>query len=214
MRTVPDIVLVTALYPPAVGGSAVLFENLYRRLSGVQVTVLTDARAGADDDTSGGPRIVRHRVATPYWGVADPRGWAHHLRLARCIRQVARSRSAIVHCGRTLPEGVAAWIARQGGGPDYAVWTHGEEMLFGSRSHELAWLLRRIDAGARIALANSRSTARMLEEFGLPAGKIRVVYPGVDAARFRPDVDAAAIRRRFAPEGGVLLVSVGRLQRR
>jgi phosphatidylinositol alpha-1,6-mannosyltransferase len=54
----------------------------------------------------------------------------------------------------------------------------------------------------------------MLEEFGVPRDKIHVVYPGVDPHRFHPRIDGSDIRRRFAPNGEILILSVGRLQRR
>ena len=75
-------------------------------------------------------------------------------------------------------------------------------------------LVRRVCLGASANLANSRNTARMIEELGVPASRIHVVYPGVDVQRFRPEVDGSALRARYAPAGGVVLLSVGRLQRR
>src|SRR5262245_21918486 len=61
------IVLLTELYPPAVGGSAVLFHGIYSRLDDADVTVVTPP-------------------ATSRWGVIDPRGLAGHLRVAAGLR--------------------------------------------------------------------------------------------------------------------------------
>jgi hypothetical protein len=53
------ILLFSVLFPPAIGGSAVLFENIYSRLAGVQVRVLTDEVVSrADDDRRGNLEIV------------------------------------------------------------------------------------------------------------------------------------------------------------
>jgi phosphatidylinositol alpha-1,6-mannosyltransferase len=54
----------------------------------------------------------------------------------------------------------------------------------------------------------------MLETFGVPLRKIAVVHPGVDPSRFRPGLHGLAVRRRFAADDEILLLSVGRLQRR
>jgi phosphatidylinositol alpha-1,6-mannosyltransferase len=40
------------------------------------------------------------------------------------------------------------------------------------------------------------------------------VYPGVDARRFSPEADDGSLRLALAPRGELLLLSVGRLQRR
>ena len=48
----------------------------------------------------------------------------------------------------------------------------------------------------------------------MDAGRIRVAYPGVDATRFHPGVDGTAIRDRHVREGELMLLTVGRLQRR
>jgi phosphatidylinositol alpha-1,6-mannosyltransferase len=82
-------------------------------------------------------------------------------------------------------------------------------------SREFTFMTRRICLDAAANIANSHSTARMLESLGVPPARIHVVHPGVDVARFRPDIDGSAIRARFAPDPATLvLLSVGRLQRR
>jgi phosphatidylinositol alpha-1,6-mannosyltransferase len=54
----------------------------------------------------------------------------------------------------------------------------------------------------------------MLERLGVRQSRISVVYPAVDATRFRPDIDGFPVRARYAGANDVLLLSVGRLQRR
>jgi phosphatidyl-myo-inositol dimannoside synthase len=209
--------LVTELFPPAVGGSAVLFHGIYSRLTATDVTVLTDERvsaaAGQVDPFPTG-RIVRGALATADWGVVHRSARRHHRAVSRQIRQLMPRGAGLAHAARALPEGIAALIARVLGGPDYVCWAHGEDLATASWSRELTWLTRAVYAGAWAALANSENTARMLETLGVPPRKITVVYPAVDATRFRPDVDGSAVRRRYAGPGDVLLLSVGRLQRR
>src|SRR5262245_21873011 len=108
----PAAVVLTELYPPAVGGSAVLFQGVYARWSDVDVAVITDRVPGAAPTKAAeGPQIVWKRVGTPYCGVLHPKGLLHYLRLAAALRAIASPRRALVHCGRALPEGCAARLA-------------------------------------------------------------------------------------------------------
>jgi phosphatidyl-myo-inositol dimannoside synthase len=210
-----SVLLVTELYPPAVGGSAVLLGNIYPRIAATPLTVLTDDRVDGEKD--GGPvRIVRRRLRTPHWGLGDPRGLARHLRSAFTIRRMAAQMSPapIVHCGRILPEGAAARLARLGGGPRFVCWTHGEDLAFMSKSRDLTATMRWVLRGAEAVIANSANTQAYLSRLGFPEDRIAVVHPGVDGARFRPDVSGVDIRARHGLEGAFVVLSVGRLQAR
>jgi phosphatidylinositol alpha-1,6-mannosyltransferase len=209
----PDVLLVSQFFPPAIGGSASLLANVYSRL-GRPVRVLTDAGSSPSPDGPSGALDVRHaKLATPHWGLAHPAGLLRHARTAALLRRLARPRAA-VHCARVLPEGVAACLARCAGGPPYVCWSHGEDLATAGTSRELTLVTRLVLRGAACALANSANTAALLERFGVPRGEVRVAYPGVDPQRFRPDVDGNPVRRRLGAERDLLLLSVGRLQRR
>lgn len=209
-----QVLLLTELFPPAIGGSAVLFDGIYSRLDGLDVSVVADGPDGSPPIvTEGRPRILRRPVATSRWGVLDLRGLRHHLRVARLVTSLADRHTAIVHCGRALPEGTAAMFARLMGGPPYLCWAHGEELTALS-SRELALLTKAVYRRAAAALANSENTASLLQSLGVPRAKIHVVHPAVDAVRFNPTVDGRAVRARYACDGDIMLLSVGRLQRR
>lgn len=208
-----DVILVSEHFPPAIGGSAVLFGGIYSRLPEHRVTVLTDSGGAASGPAAVGHHleVVRRPLASSEWGVLHPSGLRHHLRVAAAIREVAEGRDAIVHCGRALPEGAAAWLARRAGGPRYVCWAHGEDLSTAATSRELRFMTSRILRGASMTLANSRHTASMLARFGVPPDSVRVVYPGVDGTRFHPGVDGRAVRA-IAGAGETVLLSVGRLQ--
>lgn len=210
----PPIVLVSELFPPAVGGSAVLFDNIYSRLS-MPVTVLTDAiRCGGNDRQRGNLRIERAAVSCSNWGIRQRGALKHHWALASKIKSLGKRGNTLVHVGRTLPEGIAAVLAKWRGGPRFATWAHGEDLALAKTSRELAWLIRRVCSSAAGVFANSRNTARMCYELGVPESKVHLIYPGVDPQRFHPGVDGSDLRARLAPHGAPLLVSIGRLQRR
>ena len=191
----PGLLLVSELYPPAIGGSAVLFGEIYPRLSDIPVTVLSEGVGMTD------------------YGIRNPRSLRHYLRLAMKLRSSKRQ-VAMIHCGRALPEGVAAWLSRRAGGPRYACWAHGEDISTALLSRELTLLMRTVYRGAEVVFANSENTRRMLRELGIADDRLELVYPGVDTQRFRPDIDASAIRQRIAPRGEMVLLSVGRFQSR
>ena len=106
------ILLVSELFPPAVGGSAVLFWNVYSRLKDVAVTVVTStANAGQSEHQDGPFRIVPAQLNGTYRGIRPAPAFRQHLRTAGTIRSRTRHEPAWVHCARPLPEGAAALLA-------------------------------------------------------------------------------------------------------
>jgi len=67
--------------------------------------------------------------------------------------------------------------------------------------------MRQVHRRAGLLLANSRNTREVLQRFGADLAKVRVIYPGVDAARF---AERSSRPRTQDP----VILSVGRLQRR
>jgi glycosyltransferase involved in cell wall biosynthesis len=69
---------------------------------------------------------------------------------------------------------------------------------------------RRVYTHARSIVAHSQLMSRELQRFyGVPAGRIDVLYPPVDTTRFQPlsDAERAAVRRQFdLPEDRVIFV--------
>ena len=107
-----------------------------------------------------------------------------------------------MHCGRALPEGLAAWANNKLGGAPYICWVHGEEIAYARSSRELTRLTTAIYAGAQAILANSHNSASMLTPFGVDQRRVTVIHPGVDATRFGPtpgphgsETEVCALRR-------------------
>lgn len=209
-----DILLVSELFPPAVGGSAEVFANVYSRIRESQTTVLTDRVARADRSFRA-IRCVRERRMPKQWGLLNPRGLLTHALVAADIRRLSRRRITAVHCGRVLPEGLSALLAFAAGGSPYACWVHGEELTYIDSSREFRRLAATVFARARLVLANSSNTADLLVARGVPAALIHVVRPGVDTYRFRPrPAGTDALRQALLDGGDSLCLTVGRLQRR
>src|SRR3989442_5413421 len=152
--------LLSELFPPAVGGSAVLFHGIYSRLADTDVLVLTDGPAtpATPRERPGRRNVVRRPLATRRWGVVDPKGLWQHLRLAWHLRRLISRRQGLIHCARALPEGVAAMIAHAFGGPRYVCWAHGEDLASALTSRELTWLTKCVYRRATPALPHNRHT--------------------------------------------------------
>lgn len=207
------VLLLSELFPPAVGGSAVLLKGIYSRID-ADVSVLTHGEASNRGETQDGLRVFRMPLETRSWGVRSMKALQHHLRVAMRIRRLLPRHDGIVHCARALPEGLAAWVSRMTGGPPYVCWAHGEDLTTALTSREFTALTSLVFRGAAAALANSRNTATLLSQLGVPDEKIHVVHPAVDADRFHPKVNGQRVREQYAQPGEILLLSVGRLQRR
>jgi hypothetical protein len=83
----PAAILVSELFPPAVGGSAVLFDHVYSRVR-VPLTVITDDRF---EDSAQDVAVIRRRLRTDSWGLSSPSGLQHHLSASPESRAVVDS---------------------------------------------------------------------------------------------------------------------------
>jgi len=110
------------------------------------------------------------------------------------------------------PDGaVAARFARAAGIPS-AVIVGGSDVLVlarraGRRRRSIVRALHAVDA----VITVGRQLADKVEELGIPARKVHVVYQGIDEALFSPGAAIDARRRLGIPEAGKVLVSVGNL---
>ena len=134
------ILLVTQVFPPAIGGSAVLFENIYSRIAG-RVVVLTDGTGSrpAGRLAANGLEIVRQPIAWNDWGILSARGFRHYRRVASAISALRPGPPGIVHCARAVPEGLAALLASRRRAFRYLCWTLGEEVDYAMTSRELTF---------------------------------------------------------------------------
>jgi phosphatidylinositol alpha-1,6-mannosyltransferase len=187
----------------------VLLGNLYSRFRSHPVRVITNERA----DAGLGLPIIEEVVDGRLRGLRDG-AIRQHVRLARRLKREA-SRGAVVHCGRGIPEGIAAlWSRLALRGPRFATWVYGEEVASAMLSREFSVMMRLVYRYADHMIACSAHSARLLASLGLPSGRISVVYPGVDCARFTPEVDGRQVRAKFAEPDDFVILSLGRLQTR
>lgn len=206
-----DILLLTELFPPAIGGSAVLLQNVYRRVRCAPVSVLTGTPAA--DAPAPLLLMERETIDSSLRGVASMRAWAQHVRIASRIRRYHRRTPLLVHCGRALPEGIPALLATcSSQGLRYLSWAYGEEIATALTSREYGLVLKAVYRGASAVICCSAHTASLVRSVA-PKVATFIVYPGVDARKFSP-MGGALARNRLGLQDRFVLLSVGRLQRR
>jgi len=211
------MLLITSVFPPQTGGSGRWFWEIYRRLPREQVVIVAGEHPRqAEFDRSHDLTVVRMRLSLPTWGTFNPRGFCGYAGRYRAIRRVLKQhRIAQVHCGTLLPEGWIAWLLKRTTGLGYLCYVHGEELNIGAHSRELGWMMRRVLRGAQRIIANSRNTAQLLEHnWHVPADRIAILHPGVDAERFIPAARCPDARRSLGWDDRTVVLTVGRLQKR
>jgi phosphatidylinositol alpha-1,6-mannosyltransferase len=200
-----------------VGGSGRWLWELYRRLRREDILIFAgEVAGGAEFDCAHDVRVRRLPLSLANWGMLKPAAARAYLGLAgEVIRTIREESVKAVHCGRCLPEGMIAALARWRTGVPFVCYAHGEELTYGRQSRELAVLMRFVFARARAVIGNSRNTLRMLaEEWRVPAPKLVLMHPGVDSSRFHPAVRDASVRRRLGWGDRPVVLTVGRLQER
>ncbi len=209
--------LLSINYPPRTGGSGRWFAEIYPRALDNNFVVATapvnELAKGAQPDP---PNVVRFPMEFGNWGLCQPRAALGYLKAWLATRRLLwRHHFQAVHAGRALPEGWLAWMLYQTGRTPYLVYCHGEDISIFKLSREHTFLARRVLRSARLLVANSHNTARILqEEWPESSGKVHVLHPGVDTRRFSPALRSATERARWNWHDKTVLLTVGRLQKR
>lgn len=210
-----QLLMLTELFLPTKGGTAVMFEDDCRRLGGRGVHVVTAAVAGAAEFDHNHPNAV-HRLKLSRHPWLRPESLLMYMRLfGRSMHLALTRRFAAVMGGRALPEGITAWAIGRLSGSRVVIYAHGEELTGwgrGNKFRAMCFALRRADK----VLANSDFTRQtLIDLIGVRPDRIVMAFPTVDAQRFRPELPFADLRQQLGlAEHQRLVLSVGRLQRR
>jgi len=207
--------MLTELFLPTKGGTAVSFDDDFRRLGGKEIHIVTADVPGAAEFDRTHPNTI-HRIALKRVRWLKPESLLMYSKLfVKAASLALTHRFIAIFAGRVLPEGLVAWaIARLSGRP-VLVYAHGEELTNWGRGRKFA-LMRFVFRHADAVLSNSDFTRDTLTGLlAVDPGRIAVVYPTVDEDRFRPGLTAEDLRASVgASPGKRLILSVGRLQRR
>ncbi len=206
--------VITELFLPTKGGTAVWFDELYRRLGDRGTHIVTaDVHGAAEHDRDHPNRVHRVLLARHRW--LRPESLAMYAKLfAKSLALAVANRFDAVHAGRVLPEGLVGLLVARLTGRPLVVFAHGEEIT-AWRQRAKFRAMRLVYRRADRVIANSAFTAEQLLELGVRRDRIAQVNPGVDLSRFRrglpcDDLRASVLAR---PEQRLIL-SVGRLNLR
>lgn len=208
------LLVLTELFLPTKGGTAVWAAEAYRRLGGREIHIVTANVAGAAAVDATHPNTI-HRLDLRRVAWLRPESLVMYARFFfRSLRLALTHRFDAVHAFRALPEGLVAWgVARLTFRP-VVIYAHGEELTSwgnGRKFRTMRFVLRHADR----VIANSDHTRDTLLGMGVAPARIALIYPGVDVSVFRPGLDTAGLREGLGIGADEKLVfSVGRLSRR
>ncbi len=208
------LLVITELFLPTKGGTAVWFDEVYRRLGGREIHIVTAEVPGSREHDRDHPNTVHRLRLQRHWWLR-PESLAMYVKfLAASLGIALRHPVAAVHAGRVLPEGLVGWLVARLIRRPLVIYAHGEEITTWrqpAKFRAMRFTYRHADA----VIANSEFTRRELLAIGVPGERIVRISPGGDTARFRPGLPTEDLFRRLnlSPDTPLIL-SVGRLSRR
>ncbi|HSK41404.1 MAG TPA: glycosyltransferase family 4 protein [Arenibaculum sp.] len=227
----PTCLLVTSIFPPIAGGSALVYHNIARCAEG-SVMVLGPRRnyqdgrelAGWRDFDRDQPYPVRRLdlLRPPQVEAKGPwhSAWLMvttdlplKLRVLAEIVRIARLEKIRVLCIGELDSG--SWLGpfvRHLFGWRIVNYVHGEEITAASAYRSFGRHKKRYLARADAVIAVSDFTRRQLmERMQVDADRIELIPNGIDTSRFSPGVRDPALVARYGLAGKTVLLGVGRL---
>jgi phosphatidylinositol alpha-1,6-mannosyltransferase len=206
--------VLTELFLPTKGGTAVWFDEVYRRLGGKDIHIVTADVPGAEEHDAAHPNVV-HRLSLRRHRWLRPESLSMYGKLlATSLAAGCHHEFDAVHAGRVLPEGLVGLLVSRLVRRPLVIYCHGEELTTWrepAKLRAMVFTYRHAD----LIIANSEFTREELLRLGVPTEKIALIYPGVDLERFRPGLPCADLRAQIGVKAGQkVIVSVGRLTRR
>lgn len=206
--------VLTELFLPTKGGTAVWFDEVYRRLGGKAIHIITADVPGAAEHDAHHPNTV-HRLNLRRVPWLRPESLGMYLKFfGKALWLAVTNRFDAIHAGRALPEGLVAWLVARLTFRPVVIYAHGEELTGwgkGNKYKAMRFALRHADK----VIANSDFTRNTLIDMGVAPEQIELIHPGVDIERFRPGLPFQDLRDSLGLQPGAMLVlSVGRLSRR
>ena len=208
------LLLLTELFQPTKGGTAVSSAELYKRLGGKEIHIVTADVPGAATVDATHPNTI-HRLNLKRVAWLRPESLAIYARFFfKALALALTHRFDAIHAYRALPEGLVAWAVARLTFRPVVIYAHGEELTtwgLGGKYKAMRFALRHADQIS----ANSEHTRDTLLEMGIDAARITIIYPGVDVSVFRPGLDVTGLRESLGiGRDEKLVFSVGRLSRR
>jgi phosphatidylinositol alpha-1,6-mannosyltransferase len=208
------LLVLTELFLPTKGGTAVWAAEVYKRLGGKEIHIVTADVPGAAEVDAAHPNTI-HRLNLRRVPWLRPESLAMYARFfIKSLALALTRRFDAIHAFRALPEGLVAWAVARLTLRQLVIYAHGEELTTwgrGRRRRPMRFALRHADH----VIANSEFTRNELIKLDVDPGRITLVYPGVDVSCFRPGLSCDDLKAGIGLQSGQrLILSVGRLSRR
>lgn len=204
-----NVLLVTGVFPPGIGGMQSYYYHLSRTTSH-RMSVLAPIYGAEDHKVDHGQPYTINRERFLQNESINPASWPRLLYYT--LKSIRTQHTDVTIYGYILL-GLIGMLLKLFFKKKYVVSVHGKDLLeFGHIPglHALSKLiLRRADG----VLANSMYTKQISMDYGVEEHKIQIVYPGVEASfeRGAPDSELVA---RHGLAGKFVLLTVGRLVKR
>lgn len=208
------LLVLTELFLPTKGGTAVWAAEVYKRLGGKEIHIVTADVPGAEAVDATHPNTI-HRLDLRRVPWLRPESLVMYARFFfKSLSLALTHRFDAIHAFRALPEGLVAWAVARLTFRPVVIYAHGEELTTwgrGGKYKVMCFVLRYADR----VVANSEHTQATLLAMGVDAVRITIIYPGVDVSVFKPGLDTTGLRESLGiGSNDKLVFSVGRLSRR
>lgn len=209
-----SFLVISELFLPTKGGTAIWFDQTYRLLGRKDTHIVTADVPGAPAHDATHPNTI-HRITLRRHPWLRPESLAMYTKLlAYCLWLSVKCRFEAVHAGRVLPEGLVGWVVARLIRKPLIIYAHGEEITGWRQPAKLKAMVFAY-CQADCVIANSKFTMNELLKLGVDERKIALISPGVDLERFRPGLETHDLLESIGfKRGQKLILSVGRLNRR
>jgi phosphatidylinositol alpha-1,6-mannosyltransferase len=198
----PHVLVVTNDFPPRVGGVNHYVAELTRRFPAGEITVFAPGWPGSEAVDASFPHpVVRWPGKSIY-----PTGAVRD----RVVDLVRSERADVVVFGAAAPLALMGRSVRKRTGVPFAAFTHGVE-LWAGQVPVTKRLLAQIAKDAALLTAVSSWAANELREVAGPEPRIELLPPGIDQARYHPEVSDLEVRERHGLDGHPVICCVSRL---
>lgn len=197
--------MATNHFPPRVGGVERFVHDLVRHLPPDRVAVLAPRLDGSRGFDAVQPYPVYRWGGTYLAPVPEA--------VDRVESLVRETGAEMILFGHAVPLGwMGPWIQDRCGVP-YGTLTHGAEALV-ARLPNARRFLRHVFAHAEVVFSVSRAMQELMRRAVPEEVPMALLPPGVDAERFRVEIDPTIARERFGLTGRPVVLSVSRLVKR
>jgi phosphatidylinositol alpha-1,6-mannosyltransferase len=202
------ILMISAEFPPDIGGIATISYNIAKGLKrmGIDIAVLTTANGMGE---KGDIKIYR----TP--GLMN-RKFLKILPLAFYgIHLIFKEKPRGLILTKWTHEGPVGLIIKKLFGIDYILIAHGTEIrYFLDFPNFVKFIIRRIFDNALRVIAVSNYTRELLEEMGVNSNKILVLHNSIDVNEYNLEIDVDDVKNRYGLKDKRVILTVARLVKR